>query len=258
MKGLAALILPNLAFWGLIVVVALRRVRALEKGRIRMIELALLLLVLLALPIGPKLAAEAWRVAPFDASDPTSDQPASDQLASDQVVLIFGGGIATDGLGNYWPSPASRRRASVGFHLAQDRDLPVFLSGGPSRKDGPSEAAVMALLPEAEGLVLLLDEDSLSTWENALAMRAAQSAQGWDGIIAVTDGRHARRALASLKAAGVPVAGLRTPVRGFSVNGWDFVPSINGLAAWGGVGYELAASLSYILSGRIDLQDLRQ
>lgn len=255
MKSLIALLLPNMVFWAVLIGVFFHRVRDRTTPYRRSLDAVVIVLFLISLPIGPKLLGDVWRVSSFEHPSPASPDA--------RGVFVFGGGMGADGYGRYWPSAASIRRLAVGAGLASEHELPLVFSGGPSLNEGPSEAEVMAdFLPiflEEEELSpppeVHEDKSSLNSWQNAKAAKEIMTRENWDGILAVTDPLHARRALACLRQVGVPVLGLRTPHSETRIGPLDFLPSINGLAAWKGVGYEIAASAYYVVSGRTSVSD---
>lgn len=248
MKAVAALIIPNIGLWLVFAAAAFGWIRYGRPVRHRALFAAAIVLFALSFPVGPRLAAEAWRLPVPDVPWPTP--------AAGTAIFVFGGGIASDGYGRFWPSDASMRRASVGRYAAAGSGVPVMVSGGPSRDGWPTEAQVIAEMLAADGIRAIRDDTARNTWDNALAARNAMDRHGWTSVYAVTDVIHGRRALACLRAVGVPIAGFRAPRTEAGLSALDFIPSVQGLALWGNVGYEVSASLVYVLKGRIALSDL--
>lgn len=248
MKAVAALIIPNIGLWLVFAAAAFAWMKRRRPLGNRALFAAVGILFLLSFPVGPRLVADLWRLPVPEAPWPPA--------AAGTAVFVFGGGIETDGYGRFWPSDASMRRASVGRLAAMGSGVPMMISGGPSRDGWPTEAKVIADMMAAEQFPVIRDDTARNTWDNALAARDAMTRYGWTSVYAVTDVMHGRRAIACLRAAGIPIAGFRAPIPETGISVVDFIPSVRGLALWGGVGYEISASIIYVLKGRIALSDL--
>jgi uncharacterized SAM-binding protein YcdF (DUF218 family) len=249
MTSLASLILPNLAFWGLMLGLFIWGWRVDGRGMFgqglagRWTRACMVALFVLSIPALPRAALVLW----------TADYPPRPGVAPDAVV-VFSAGIGGAPEVGYWPSGASMRRATLGARLARTHDVPLVLSGG-GEVDLPSEASVIADALGYDGVVVL-EEEARNTWENAIHMVDLARARGWNALLLVTDARHGRRALASLAARGAPVIGFAAASDPFRFSWTDAVPSVQGLAAWGAIGYEVAATASYIAKGRISVGDV--
>lgn len=239
MKSLAALLLPNLALWGLLLGLLLTRSR---RGGFWLRGCALALVVL-SVPALPRATLGLWSLGPVLSAPDTVDG-----------VVVFAAGIGGTAEYGYWPSGASMRRATVGASVAGAMGVPLLITGG-GRGDLPSEASVIASALKFNGETIL-EETARDTWENAVTIAAIARENEWRGFVLVTDGRHGRRAAASLKAIGAPIVGFQPASTPSDFSWLDAVPSVQGLAAWRAVGYEVAASLSYAIKGRIDMGDL--
>ncbi len=248
MKAIASLIIPNIGLWLVFAAAIFGWVRRGRASRNRALIAAIGILLVLSFPAGPRLAADIWRL-------PVPEMPWAPAGAG-TAVFVFGGGIDTDGYAHFWPSEASMRRVSVGRMIAAESGVPLMVSGGPTSGAGPTEAKVIADMLATEKFDVLRDDTALNTWDNAVAARAALDRYGWISVYAVTDAIHGRRAVACLRAVGVPVAGFRAPRRESGLTAEDFIPSVRGLAQWGVVGYEFVASVVYLMKGRIELSDL--
>ena len=109
---------------------------------------------------------------------------------------------------NGQPSAALVRRALTGARAIETKEATLLiLSGGGI----PSEAAVAAELVEAAGIPparLRLDEDARDTVENIVNAWAIAQAEGYAGLVLISDRTHLPRALLVARVLGVPARGL--------------------------------------------------
>lgn len=121
------------------------------------------------------------------------------------VIVILGAGLEQDGQ----PTPAMIRRVAHGAALYAAGYAPwLICSGGFTVSVPLSEAAVCADLLAAEGVrrdVVLLEEGSLSTEENAIYTAALMRGQGWTTALITSDDYHLWRATLLFEAQGVTV-----------------------------------------------------
>lgn len=151
-----------------------------------------------------------------------------------QAIVVLGGGMRT---GN-GAAIADRLRdrsyerlvlATDAYH---DLHLPVAVSGGVSSSRHASEAALMKAALESEfGIPVTWTEDqSGTTWENAVFTAEILRKAGIDKIVVVTHRWHLSRALRSFERAGmqaVPWPAPETPSRGRRLS--DYLPTMSGL-----------------------------
>ncbi len=250
MKMLLSDLLPNLILWLVLLMALWAFIRKVHPRYRTLISIGPILLFITSLPIGSSLLNRAW----MPHSMPFDDIAAMPGHA----VMVFGAGMSQDDYGNSWPSSSTMVRGFAGSALAERLNLPLYISGGTTGETASSEALLMAdyLIFSGYQGQIEIDESALNTWENALAARQDRGRTGWSGYVVVTDPLHGRRALASLHALDVPVAGFVAARDLRPIDFQDFVPSIAGLLAWRGPVYEITASLYYMTTDRIDLDDL--
>lgn len=250
MKMLISDLLPNLILWLVFLTAIWCPIRSTYPRYRYLRNLALILLFAASLPIGSSLLIRAW----IPQSTPLEDIA----TVPDHAVMVFGAGMNHDDHGNSWPSSNTMVRGFTGAVLAQRLNLPLYISGGITGEVDTSEALLMADYLTFSGYAGRIETDvgALSTWENALAAQQDRNRMGWLGYLVVTDPLHGRRALASLHALDIPVAGfvIAQDLRPIGIE--DFVPSVTGLLAWRGPVYEITASLYYMVKNRIDLDDI--
>lgn len=117
-----------------------------------------------------------------------------DHAQSADVIVVLGAGLRRDNL----PGPALTRRSQRAAELWQAGYAPrIICSGGKPANRTRSEADACAELLRASGIpadVIIQEERSRSTEENALETQAIMQANGWRSAIIVSDGFHLFRA----------------------------------------------------------------
>ena len=114
------------------------------------------------------------------------------------------------------PSPALRERLDVAVSVHQQRLVKRFICTGGVGLDPRSEASVCAEYLQAKGVsaeIILLDEQSLSTFENLTYARAMMQLEGLETALIVTHGFHLKRALMQAQDLGIPASGAPVTIR---------------------------------------------
>jgi uncharacterized SAM-binding protein YcdF (DUF218 family) len=122
------------------------------------------------------------------------------------AVVVLGAQV----LGPDAPAPAARRRLEHGVVVRERWAAPWLALTGGVGAAGISEAAVMAKLARDRGLAadcLLLEEESTSTLEQAVAVARLARQRGWRRVVVVTDRYHLPRALFLFRRMGLPALG---------------------------------------------------
>lgn len=146
---------------------------------------------------------------------------AMDTAESADVIIVLGSGLRRDGR----PGDALLRRsiwASDLYHAGLARS--VICTGGIGRTQTRSEASACREVLIRQGVpdeVIYLDEQSLSTEENAIYAHEIMDAQGWESAILVTDSFHMLRADWIFNSEGI--AHTRSPVPRGQVRTQHFV-----------------------------------
>ena len=117
-----------------------------------------------------------------------------DRAQAADVIVVLGSGLLADNR----PGPALIRRTAQASALWQQGMAEAILcAGGVGLNRTRSEADACAQLLRDEGVpteVILLEERSRSTEENALYTHEIMQANGWDTAVLVSDGYHLLRA----------------------------------------------------------------
>lgn len=181
---------------------ALRRQR-LAWGR-SLIGLGLVSLWLMATPQGA-----AWLLQGLERY-PAIAEPSRLRAEGWQAIVVIGGGrdhaapeFGGRDVPNYWTASRLRYAAS----LYRQTGLPVAVSGGRRAGDTVPEASLMhhSLVHDHVTNVYWTEDDSATTWENAINSRRLLAPQGIDRIILVTQAAHMLRAKAVFEHAGFQV-----------------------------------------------------
>jgi uncharacterized SAM-binding protein YcdF (DUF218 family) len=107
----------------------------------------------------------------------------------------------------------SLERLATAARLQRKTGLPVLTSGGALQKDLPSIADIMAESLRDDFLVPTKwrEEQSQTTWENALYSAEILKKEGISSVYVVTHAWHMRRAILSFRGTGITVVPAPTP-----------------------------------------------
>ncbi|MBL8164614.1 MAG: YdcF family protein [Anaerolineae bacterium] len=121
------------------------------------------------------------------------------------VIIVLGAGLRRDNS----PGPALTRRSLHAVELWQAGYAPrIICSGGKPGNRTRSEADACAELLRANGIpadVIIQEDRSRSTEENALETQAIMLANGWRSAVIVSDGFHLFRARHLFEGVGLTV-----------------------------------------------------
>ena len=207
----------NLVFLALAGMALARRWPA--PGR-RLAALAMLALLLLAMPVVPGLllaGLERGLVAP-DAAH-----------ADPQAIVILGGDAAPDGPRQDQTAVGALtlERLRGGAELARAEQLPVLVTGGVVSSAGAPVAILMARsLAQDFGIAARwVEPGAKTTWENAAFSAAILRREGIGTVLLVTHAWHMRRALIAFRAAGLTaMPAPLLPEHRFQLTWSSFVP----------------------------------
>jgi len=180
---------------------------------------------------------------------------------AEALVVLDGGGLVPD-RGRKRPelAPASLFRVLHAARLYhQAGSCLVLVTGGGSRDpefDRLPFVDVMAKLLIQLGVRssdVLVEHNSLSTYENAVESRKLLEQRGVNRIVLVTDAIHLPRAVRCFRKQGFEVtpSGCHYRATEFKLSFYQFLPSVGGIGASEDAAHEWVGLLSYWLSGRI-------
>ncbi len=117
-----------------------------------------------------------------------------DHAQAADVIIVLGAGLKADNS----PGPALHRRTAQGAAVWQaGHAAQIICAGGVGLRRNRSEADACAELLREQGVpadVIIIEDRSRSTEENALYTQEIMWANGWDSAILVSDGYHLLRA----------------------------------------------------------------
>jgi len=246
---LKGLILPP-ALQFLLILLAWFALRRWPRLRVTVISLSLISLLLLSLPATTILLARSLESYP--ALDLTELNP--DDY---QAIVVLGSGRVRDAP-EYGSDTATGRgllRLQYAAYLHRQTGLPILVSGGLWGGDVEPEAGFMAriLQRDFDVPVAWQEDQSRTTWENALNSYRLLKPQGITRILLVTHAWHMPRAMYSFRSAGFDVTAAPTQFISVSeIDAIDFIPSASGLYVTTFMLHEWLGSLVYRWSPLVD------
>jgi uncharacterized SAM-binding protein YcdF (DUF218 family) len=126
------------------------------------------------------------------------------------IGIVLGAGLDPAGR----PSAALRRRVAHAAALYGAGRLGMLLMTGGRPRRGITEAEVMRRLAEETGVpaaVIVTEDRSRDTLENALRCRAVIARRGWRSVLVISDAYHLPRAMFTFHRLGVVADGDAVP-----------------------------------------------
>lgn len=180
-------------------------------------------LYMMSLPITVEYAA---RVLETEAPLPPQQWPKLAQRAD--AIVVLGGGRETNDPA--WqtdqPSLLAMQRVRYAARLAKASHLPILTTGGLHFGQPPSEAQLMAdsLAQDFALTARWLENESRTTWENALYTAQILQAEGIQRVVLVTNAWHMQRSRWCFEQFGFEVisapVGFLSVANGRPLNGW--------------------------------------
>jgi uncharacterized SAM-binding protein YcdF (DUF218 family) len=174
------------------------------------------------------------------------------------IVILAGYVIAADSLHRHPElGEDTLYRCLEGSELYhQGQPCPVLVSGGAVREDSPRCAPLMRDFLVKLGVPatdILVEDQSRSTWENAVESHQLLKRRGINRILLVTDAAHLFRAERCFRKQGMEVVpwGCRYRATMFPLEVGHFLPSPTGGAGLEEASHEWLGSVWYWLHGRI-------
>jgi uncharacterized SAM-binding protein YcdF (DUF218 family) len=176
------------------------------------------------------------------------------------LVVLSGGALRADDVRPFDQlSPDTLYRcihAARLYHAGEP--LPVVVSGGrvDPNESGPSLAAMMQrflMKLNVDEQHIVLEEESRSTYENAVHSTSLLEARGINHIVLVTEATHMPRSLACFRAQGLQVtpSGCDYRATSFDARPADFLPDARTVSTSQHAAHEWIGTLWYWLKGRI-------
>jgi uncharacterized SAM-binding protein YcdF (DUF218 family) len=160
--------------------------------------------------------------------------PPLDQLPADvEAIVVLGSGVDEPDETRREPdldrSSLLRCLKAAAFYHQSPTPCPVLVSGGKPDPDepGPAVADVMAHFLRRQGIRdqdLLVENQSRTTYENAVGCRELLEKHGLHRVVLVTDATHLPRALACFRKQGIDAVPCGCHYRATPSNSWRYNP----------------------------------
>ena len=166
-----------------------------------LIVLALAMLYMLSTPFAAGRLMAGLETYPALSGQQLTTSPA-------QAILVLGGGRYSDAP-EYGGDTVGRlllQRLRYGAWLARSTGLPLFVSGGNTDEEGRTPEAQLSkqVLEQEFGITVAgIEDQSLTTWDNAHMSKRMFDARGIEQIYLVTHAWHMPRAMGIFDRAGV-------------------------------------------------------
>jgi uncharacterized SAM-binding protein YcdF (DUF218 family) len=174
----------------------------------------------------------------------------SSDLKDVESAVVLTGGIYKNIMNEWQPSENTEKRILYAKKLLKEKNIPMVISGGITKKNAPSEAAVTKNfynLVNAE-----IETTSLNTYQSAQNLK--DFCQGFNSnLVIITDIFHSLRSYLSFKSQGCD-----TVIYDYSyhIELKDLKPSLYGFSIFNKAIYEYIAITYYLATFKINLVNL--
>ena len=174
----------------------------------------------------------------------------SSDLKDVEAAVVLTGGIYKNIINEWQPSENTEKRVLYAKKLLKEKNIPIMLSGGITKKNAPSEAEVTKNfynLVNAE-----IETISFNTYQSAQNLKNYCERFN-NNLMIITDNFHSLRSYLSFKSQGC-----NTIIYNYSyyIDLKDFIPSRNGFSLFNNAIYEYIAILYYLITFKINLVNL--
>lgn len=158
------------------------------------------------------------------------------------VVVVLAGGVSRS---PEYPLDSVHLRTlgrlRYGAYWAKMLNIPIVVSGGFALPEGAKEADLMArTLRQDYGIErVIVENDSATTWENAMRTTGLLCPMKKDRVLLVTHASHMPRAVKSFRQMGISVLPAPTLFFSSGINWWDWHSWVPSASAVYGVWYGL-------------------
>ena len=174
----------------------------------------------------------------------------SSDLKDIESAVILTGGIYKNIINEWQPSENTEKRVLYAKKLLKEKNIPIIISGGITKKNAPSEAEVTKNfynLVNAE-----IETISFNTYQSALNLKNYCERFN-NNLMIITDSFHSLRSYLSFKSQGC-----NTRIYNYSyyIDLKDFIPSRYGFSLFNNAIYEYTALVYYLITFKINLVNL--
>ena len=174
----------------------------------------------------------------------------NNNLSEINSIIILTGGIYKNTLGDWMPSENTQKRVFLAKTVLNSKIIPLIISGGFTKNEGPSEAALTRTYYKLHSSII--EQASLNTYQSALNLK--QYCSNHRGkLLLITDKYHSLRSYLTFKSQGCDVKLLNYKI---NIKIEDFKPSINGYSRVNKLIYEYLGLLYYVITFKINLLNI--
>ena len=175
----------------------------------------------------------------------------SSDLKDVKSAVVLTGGIYKNIMDEWQPSKNTEQRILYAKKLLNEKNIPIIISGGITKKNAPSEAEV------TKEFYYLIDTEietlSLNTYQSAQNLKNYCKPFN-NNLVIITDIFHSLRSYLSFKSQGCNTKLYNYD--SYNIELKDFLPSLYGFSLFNNAVYEYVAIVYYLVTFKINLLNL--
>jgi uncharacterized SAM-binding protein YcdF (DUF218 family) len=175
------------------------------------------------------------------------DKIKNDNYSEINNIIVLTGGIYKNTLGDWLPSNSTEKRIFLVKKVLNKKNVPLIISGGFSKKDAPSEAALARNYFNLYNSII--EQNSLNTYQSALNLKHYCS-KNKGKFLLITDKYHALRSFLTFKGQNCDVVLLNNAI---NITASDFIPNLTGYNIINKAIYEYLGIIYYFITFKISL-----
>ena len=172
-------------------------------------------------------------------------------LKNVESAVVLTGGIYKNVMNDWQPSKNTEKRILYAKKLLNEKNIPIMISGGITKKNAPSEAEV------TKEFYYLFDTEietaSLNTYQSAKNLKN-YCKQFNNNLVIITDIFHSLRSYLSFKSQGCNT--ILYNYNSYPIELKDFIPSLYGFSLFNKAVHEYIAIIYYLVTFKINLLSL--
>ena len=175
----------------------------------------------------------------------------SSDLKDVKSAVVLTGGIYKNIMNEWQPSKNTEERILYAKKLLNEKNIPIIISGGITKKNAPSEAKVTKdfyYLVDTE-----VETESLNTYQSAQNLKNYCKLFN-NNLVIITDIFHSLRSYLSFKSQGCNT--ILYNYNSYNIALKDFVPNLYGFLLFNDAIYEYVAIIYYLVTFKINLLTL--
>ena len=175
----------------------------------------------------------------------------STDLKDVKSAVVLTGGIYKNIMDEWQPSKSTEERILYAKKLLNEKNIPIIISGGITKKNAPSEAEV------TKEFYYLVDTEvetvSLNTYQSAQNLKNYCIPFN-NSLVIITDVLHSLRSYLSFKSQGCNT--ILYKYNNYHIKLEDFLPNLYGFSLFNNAVYEYVAIVYYLATFKINLLNL--